>query len=188
MLELKLDESIKKFVRNVRVVRLRHLKHFFEDRGTGVCENTIQWMLTDNILHRQRENDDIVSLVYPEKLPSPLPTYNSTLRCLDALTGILHSKEVIWCEAGDFPIDLQFLTVGDELYDMTYLDGTNLSNKCALLPIAWKKRVPAGMEDPFNHIAVVPSILIAQKLRDMPFTQFVVVHGNGGIDGIYDNE
>jgi hypothetical protein len=41
---------------------------------------------------------------------------------------------------------------------------------------------------PFNHIAVVPSLDVAQNLRDLAFSQFIVVDSNGGVLGIYDND
>ena len=186
MLEIELNEAVRKFVKTFRVARLRHLKNFFSDWEIGTYEHTIKHLMGNQILHKQV--DDIVSIVYPGKLPSALPTYNNILRCLDALTGILSSGEVVWFDNADYPLDMRFLTVGDEIYDMTYLDSSNWTNKYALLPIAWKKCIPPGQEDPYNHIAVVPSVDMAQNLRDLPFTQFIVVDGNGGILGIYDND
>lgn len=186
MLEIEMNEAVKKFVQTFRVARLRHLKHFFSDREFGVYKHTIEYMLSKQILHIQV--DDIVSLAYPGKLPSPLPTYNGTLKCLDMMTQTLTSSEVVWFDTADYPLDMRFLTVGDEVYDVTYLDETNWMNKYALLPIAWKKCIPPGQNDPFNHIAVVPSVEMAQNLRDLPFSQFVVVNHSGGVLGIYDNQ
>ena len=80
------------------------------------------------------------------------------------------------------------MTTGDALYDVTYLDSSNWAHKYGLLPIAWKKCIPPGQDDPFNHIAVIPSLDVAQNLRDLAFSQFIVVGSNGGVLGIYDND
>ena len=114
-------------------------------------------------------------------------TYTDTLRSLDMFTKMLSSSEVKWFGSADFPLNMRFLTVTDELYDVTYMDNSNWINKSAMLPIAWRQTVPRGQEDPFNHIAVVPSIEMAQKLQHLAFTQFVVLDSNGGVAGVYDN-
>lgn len=185
MLEPDLVEAIKKFVKTFRVARLRQIKRFFSDWEPSTYRHAIDHLLSQNILHVHV--DDIVSHVYPGHLSSPLPAYNGTLRCLDMLTGTLKSSEVIWFDTADYPLDMRFLTISDEIYDVTYLDSSNWMQKYALLPVAWKKCIPPGQNDPYNHIAVVPSIEIAQQLRDLDFSQFIVIDGNGGVLGIYDN-
>ena len=102
-----------------------------------------------------------------------MPTYNGTLKCLDMLSYALKSSEVVWYDVADFPLDMRFLTAADELYDVTYIDSSNWTLKYALLPIAWKKWIPPGQEDPYNHIAVVLSLDVAQNLRDLAFSQFI---------------
>ena len=186
MLECNLNEAVKKFVRTFRVVRRRHLDRFFHDWEKGVYQHTMKHLLGGKILHTHV--DDILSLHFPGKLPSPLPTYNGTLKCLDMLSSALKSSEVVWYDVADFPLDMRFLTAADELYDVTYIDSSNWTLKYGLLPIAWKKCIPLGQEDPYNHIAVVPSLDVAQNLRDLAFSQFIVVDCNGGIEGIYDND
>ena len=94
MLECDLNKSVEKFVKTFHVVRMRHLNHFFRDWEKGVYQHTINHLTGANILHTHV--DDIVSLQYPGKLPSSLPTYNGILRCLDMLTGTLKSSEVLW--------------------------------------------------------------------------------------------
>ena len=102
--------------------------------------------------------------------------------------GVVKSSEVKWCGAAQYPMEVCFLTADDELYDMTWIDTSNMNNKWGLLQGTWQRLVPPGEEDCRNHIAVVPSTDVAQKLRDLPFSQFIVVDANGGILGIYDNE
>ena len=189
MLELTLKESIMKFVTVFRVVRVRQLKRFFANWGKAECDATIKMLTVDmKLLHAQRENDDIVSIVYPSNRPSPLYTYDGTLKCLDMMSGILKSDEIQWFDAADYPLNIMFLTTANELYDISYVDSSNLVQKAALFPIAWKRGLPPGEADPFNHIAVVPSLDVAQQLRYLPFDQFAVVDGNGGVVGIYDND
>lgn len=189
MLELTLKDSIMKFVTVFRVVRVRQLKRFFANWGKAECDATIKMLTVDmKMLHPQAENDDIVSIVHPQHRPSPLYTYDGTLKCLDMMSGILKSNEVQWFDTADYPLNIMFLTVGNELYDVSYVDSSNWAQKAALFPIAWKRGLPAGQADPFNHIAVVPSLDIAQKLRYLPFDQFVLVDGNGGGLKIYDND
>ena len=186
MLDPNVVTSIRKFVKTFCVVRLRHLDRFFRDREIGVYKHAIDHLMGDHILHVHAE--DIVSHLYPGKLPGALYHYNEILRCLDMLTGTLDSSEVLWYDLADYPLNMRFLTVDDELYDVTYLDSANWVRKYPLLRSAWKKCIPPNEKDPFNHIAVVPSIDVAQKLRELEFNQFIVVDGNGAVLGIYDNE
>lgn len=186
MLEIEMNEAIKKFVKTFRVVRRRHLELFFRDRGPATFDFAMKMLLEDRILHDHGEG--CLSLAYPGKLPSPLHTYFDTIRCLDMLVRELCSSEVVWFDAADYPLNIRFLTVSEELYDVTYMDERNWVGKAALLDIAWKKGLPYGQKDPFNHIAVVPNLDMAKQLRDYAFTQFAVVDHNGAVLGIYDNE
>lgn len=186
MLDVELNEAIIKFVRRFRVVRRRHLDRFFREWDVGTYKHSMKCLLEDHVLHEQ--DKDVYSLVYPGKLPMALRDYEGVLRCLDMLTGTLKNSEVLWCDSADFPLEMRFQTIADELYDVAYMDERNWANKWGLLPLAWKRCVPPGEEDPINHIAVVSSVEMAQKLRDMAFSQFVVVDHNGAVLGIYDNE
>lgn len=184
MQELNQKDAIMHFVSTFRVARVRQIKRFFKDRRD--CDVTLDTLVNvTNLLHCHGE--DILSPAYPGKLPSPLSSYTGTLKCLDMLTGILKSGDVQWLSSADFPLNIMFLTTDDQLYDVSYVDSTNWVQKYALFVPAWKKGVPPGEADPYNHIAVVPSLDVAQKLRELPFTQFVVVDCNGGVLGIYDN-
>lgn len=187
MLEIDTTLAIKKFVRTFQVVRLRHLEHFFRDREPAEYRTAIRYLTVETkILHSLGE--DFVSLVYKEALPSPLHTYFDTLRCLDMLTVTLKSSDVTWFDIADFPLNIRFMTVADELYDVAFMSSSNWVQKYTLLPIAWKKGLPVGQKDPCNHIAVVPDLDVAKKLRDLSFTQFIVTDHNGAVLGIYDNE
>ena len=187
MLEVDLSTSIEKFVKTFHVVRMRHLRNFFMDRGDETNRVAMRYLMNYKILHKHK-TEDFLSLIYPSELPSPLYTYAPTLKCLDMLTNTLKSSEVLWYDIADYPLNLRFLTVAEELYDVTYMDDTNWVQKYTLLPIAWKKGVPVGQRDPVNHIAVVPKLEVAMKLRDLNFSQFIVVDHNGAVLGIYDNE
>lgn len=187
MLELELKEAIKKFVKAFRVVRVRQINKFFDDWGKVRVEKEIRHLTESQILHPQG-TEDYISLVRPEQRPNNLVSYHDTCRCIDMMVGLLHSGEVNWFDAADYPLNIRFLTAEDELYDVSYLDERNWSAKSVLLPIAWKKTIPEGQQDPVNHIAVIPNLDVAQNLRDVGFSQFVVVDYNGGILGIYDNE
>lgn len=187
MLETDLSVAIEKFVKTFYVVRMRHLKNFFKDRGAESNKVAMRYLMNCKILH-EHNSEDFLSVVYPSNLPSPLYTYSPTMKCLDMMTNTLKSSEVIWYDAADYPLNLRFLTVAEELYDVTYMDETNWVQKYTLLPIAWKKGVPTGRKDPVNHIAVVPKLEVALNLRDLNFSQFIVVDHNGAVLGIYDNE
>lgn len=187
MLELSLKKSIMEFVKKFRVVRMRHVRLFFSDHGKDSCNDALNALLVEKkTLHEH--GGDVISTAYPGKLPSPMYTYEGTMRCLDLMTGKLQSGEVQWFDTADYPLNIMFLTTANELYDVSYVDSSNWVQKASLFPIAWKKGIPPGEADPFNHIAVVPSLDVAQQLRYLPFDQFAVVDGNGGVVGIYDND
>lgn len=186
MLELNLSEAIKLFVRTFYVVRRRHLDNFFSDWDSGNYEYEMRRLLQSHTLHELP--DGMLSLFHPDKIHTPLPNYNDILRSLDMMTKMLTSTQVKWFGSCVFPMNLRFLTVADEMYDVTYLDERNWKLKYPLLPSAWRECIPDGQEDVFNHIAVVPSVDLAQRLRDLDFSKFVVIDHNGGILDVYDNE
>lgn len=187
MLELELKEAIKSFVSKFYIVRRRHLDRFFSDWDKGNYEFEMKFLTqTTKTLHELP--GDLLSRFHPEKIKTPLVNYNDTLRCLDMMTDTLTSTEVKWFGVAEYPVDIRFLTVADEMYDVTYLDERNWQHKYALLPAAWRKAVPKGMDDIFNHIAVVTSLDMAQRVRELGFTQFAVIDRNGAVLGIYDNE
>lgn len=187
MLELSTKQAIMEFVKSFRVVRVRQIKRFFSDRGERNCNEALDALMVEKkVLHDH--GDGIVSTAYPGKLPSPMYTYEGTMRCLDMMTGLLQSGEVQWFQTADFPLNIMFLTTANELYDVSYVDSSNWVQKAALFPSAWKRGLPAGQDDPFNHIAVVPSLDVAKQLRYLPFDQFVLIDSNGGVLQIYDND
>lgn len=185
MLELELNEAILTFVKSFRVARLRQLKKFFSDRGAGPYKYAIEQLLEDKYIHIHK--DDIVSTAYPGKLPSPMYTYEPTLRCVDMMVDQLKSSEVQWFDVSNFPLNIMFLTTNGELYDVTCLDHQNWTQKYGLLPIAWKRGLPPGQADPVNHLAVVPDLDLAQEVRDLDFSQFILIDANGSTT-IYDND
>lgn len=186
MLELSLRDAIRKFVKTFGVIHRRHLNNFFvDDWGTLSCKRVIIDMLDVKELYQF--SGDILSFCHPDQMHCSVRDFDDILKCLDMFTNVLKSSDVTWFDIADFPLSIRFLTVADEMYDVTYLDNRNWINKVALLPIAWKKCVPAGQKDPFNHIAVVPSLDVAQKVRELAFTQFVVIDRDGTVQGIYDN-
>lgn len=186
MLEIDTTEAVKKFVKTFQVVKLRHLRYFFRDRGDETLEHSLKLLMEHNILHDH--GNDCYSLAYPGKLPGPLHGYEGTWRCLDMMARTLSSSEVMWFDMVDYPLNIRFLTVAEEMYDVAYVDERNWVHKYPLFSYAWSKGLPQGQEDPVNHIAVVPNLDVAQQVRDLAFSQFIVVDHNGAVLGIYDND
>ena len=91
MLEVDLSTSIEKFVKTFHVVRMRHLRNFFMDRGDETNRVAMRYLMNYKILHKHK-TEDFLSLIYPSELPSPLYTYAPTLKCLDMLTNTLKSS------------------------------------------------------------------------------------------------
>lgn len=186
MLELDLEEAIKRFVGRFYIVRRQHLDKFFSDWDHGNYVFVMNHLLTTHVLYELPGG--LLSRFHPEKIHTPLPHYNGILSCLDMMTDTLTSTKVKWCDVAEFPLEMRFLTVADVMYDVTYLDEMNWQHKYTLLPIAWRKTVLPGEGDVFNHIAVVTSLDMAQRVRNLPFSQFVLIDRNGAVIDIYDNE
>ena len=185
MLEPELKKAILHFVRTFHVATLPQLKRFFAaDYGKGIYAHDIEQLQAHKLLHDH--GGEVVSI--SRTLPMAKNAYTGILRCLDMMTGLMKSSEIVWFDVANYPLDIRFLTADDEIYDVAYLDGRNWSNKCCLLENAWKQHSLPGEDSPFNHIAVVPNLDVAQKLREFAFNKFVVVDSAGGILGIYDND
>lgn len=186
MLDTDLSSEIRLFVKKFQVVRRRQLDLFFSDREAGVYSHTVAHLLRKKHLYALQ--GDYISWFHPDKLPRRLHEYFDTMRCLDMLANATRSKEVIFFEAAPYPLNLRFLTINNEAYDVAYLDQTKWGPKYGMFAPAWKNCIPPGESDPWNHIAVVPSEEMAKQASVLPFHQFFVIDNNGAVIGIYDND
>ncbi len=179
MLEVTLESAIVKFVKTFRVVRKDHLYKFFSDWDDENVERTVTRLCTTKVLFGQPNG--LVSSVM--QLHCDIGQYDNQLKALDVLC-LMKSNEVRWFDVADYPLDIRFLTSEDEVFDVAVLD-ENWANKYALLPQTWKRGIPPGQEDIFNHVAVVSNLDVAQKVRDLGFNQFALIDKNNHVT-IYD--
>lgn len=186
MLECNAKNAILQFVRTFRVVRRRHIYNFFsKEFGSREVHWHVRKMLQNKELYEI--DGEIISVFHETKLRRNTIDYTDMLQCLDAMTSILESHSVRWMSTADYPVDIMFMTTGNELYDMSFFNQRNWVQKCSLLSYAWKRGYVADQPDVFNHIAVIPNLEMAKDLRHYGFSQFVDMNGNGTIRGIYDN-
>lgn len=169
-----LSVQICDFIRCFGVVRERQVRKFFADWGTGDVEHILHYLIANGEVVRHQEE----YLSYNRKLPKPLPYY---MPCMDAIDvmAMLRSQNVIWANRDDFPLEITFLTTDNNIYDVCVFDEQWLV-KYTLIPRIRGQGLPLGESDPIQHVAVVPSVELAQKLSPLGFDLYAVVDRNSG--------
>ena len=98
---------------------------------------------------------------------------------LDVLSMMDAESIIDYCTEA-YPINLSFITNENVLYDVTAITSDNLENVLATCLRGRQRLLPPGLADTANHLAVVESVDIIERVGAyVPFASYVVFDDKG---------
>lgn len=176
MLIPELELQMLQFVRNFYVVKERQIKKFFSDWGDGEVEYVFKGLLNRGTFIMHGPKRDYVS--FARHLPHSLDYYESCIYAIDVMIT-LRSKKVVWFNRDEFPYEITFSTVDNKIYDVIVFDDFWVA-KYPIISRTRNQHLPAGEEDPTEHIAIVPNEEIAKKVSPLGFSLYAQVDRRDG--------
>lgn len=169
-----LRKQILEFVQCFGVVRERQIHKFFSDWSEGEVQYDLEALLSKGELVRHQE----IYLSYVRKLPKPLSFYMPCIDALDVL-AMLRSKQVVWLNRDEFPLELTFSTTDNIIYDIVCFD-EQWAVKYSMVSRTRGQCLPADEPDPITHVAVVTDIEMANKVDPLGFSLYAIVDHQTG--------
>lgn len=162
------------FVHCFGVVREQQLRKFFSDWSEGEVQYDLEALLGKGELIRHDE----IYLSVVRKLPKPLSFYMPCMDALDVL-AMLRSKQIVWLNRDEFPLELTFSTTDNIIYDIVCFDEQWVV-KYSMIPRTRGRGLPADELDPITHVAVVPDIEMANKVDPLGFSLYAIIDHKTG--------
>lgn len=174
LLSPSLRKQLLAFVQCFGIVRERQLRKFFSDWSAGEVQYDLEGLLGSGELVRYQE----IYLSSSRNLPKPLSYYMPCMDALDVL-AMLRSKQIVWLNRDEFPLELTFSTTDNIIYDIVCFDEQWVI-KYSLIPRTRGQCLPADEPDPVMHVAVVPDIEMANKVDPLGFSLYAIVDRKNG--------
>lgn len=173
MLELTLTEQIFVFIRDLRTVEERQIFRFFRKETEAAISAVLQDLKFKQRIHEVAPNTYSIA----RKLPMSISQYTDSIRAVDVMCE-LTSQDVTWFGLGEYPTELVFIDKEQTLYDVVVFSSYNLGPKASLLSQYRKSHLPDYLEDPYNHIAVVPDEDTFRKIEYLGWNMFATIQKN----------
>lgn len=173
MLSPSLRTQVVHLVDTMGVVEERQLHKFFDDWGKDAVTHCIYGLMHDGVLARI-DDKHISFRSYRDNLPKPLSFYSPGMDAIEVM-ATFRSDQVLALYRPGFPVELVFTTIDGSAYDVTVFNGDDWAVKYSAVVAQRNKYAVPGTSDPIDHIAVVPSEAIAQKVESL-FSLFAIVN------------
>lgn len=177
MLTPELKLQMLRFVHCFEVVKERQFKKFFSDWGEG----TVNFALKDLISKGRIIRHGADYLSYARHLPHPLHAYSSCIAAVDVMI-MIRSKQILWFNREEYPLELTFLTTDNVIYDVVVFDNFWSAKYVAIERTRDTRYLPPGEPDPAEHIAVVETEDIAKKVSSLGFALYAQPHYDGHVE------
>lgn len=176
MLNLTLQEQIQTFVGKLWLVEERQVYKFFNEWGKHNIEFELDSLRRRSIIHDHPNG----RLSVARLLPTSQRNYDEIIRAIDVMC-FFPSQNINAFNLDAYPVELNFLTSDNIIYDVTVFTWQNWVHKYAMIPKARKYSLPDGEKDPVNHVAVVESEDMVRKVAPLGFSVFAIVDRNGSV-------